>query len=94
MPAISPYRIYSIAEARRGGYAQAPEFYARDAKSLMRTISSIEDKRLELDVLTPHERDMCLPILEKYASIMRNSFIIVAQGFGYCLWMRDITRDN
>lgn len=94
MPKIAPYRIRTIAEAQRGGYIQAPEFYARDVEPLMRTISSIEDKRLALDTLTPYGRRMSLPVFEKYAPIMRCSFIIVAQEFGFCLWKRDITRDN
>lgn len=39
----TPYVMRTVAEARRGGYAQAPEFYTRDAESLMRVISSIEN---------------------------------------------------
>lgn len=90
----TPYVIRTVTEARRGGYVQAPEFYSRDAEPLIRVILSIEYKWQGLDLLTPHERGMNLPTLEKYVSIMRCSFIIVAQEFGFCLWKRDITRDN
>ena len=35
-----------------------------------------------------------MPFLNRYAPILRYSFIIVQQDFGYCLWRRVIQASN
>ena len=91
---LRPYAIRTEEEALREGYRQAPEFYVPFAEPLLETLVGVERKLEELRALTPYERAMNWPVLEPYSSILRYSFIIVKQDFGFCFWRRSITGDN
>ncbi|MBI3630832.1 MAG: hypothetical protein HY221_00645 [Candidatus Sungbacteria bacterium] len=93
---FAPYQVRTVQEALREGYERAPEFYVLQADlwSLLETLASMQRKLEWLRGLTPDARGMSWPVLEKYGSILQSSFIVVQQDHVYCLWRRDITRDN
>ena len=76
--------ILTVRQATSAGYEQMPDFYIHPLglDRLEAVAGSIDRKRYE--VLLSGEDP------QKYDPILRYSFIIVAQDFGYCLWRRTI----
>ena len=86
---LSSDSIRTVKEAQSAGYEQMPDFYMHPLglDRLEATMSHIDAKLYE--TLLSGEL-----ILKQYDSILRYSFIIVAQDFGYCLWRRSIMGDR
>ena len=80
--------ILTVREAVIAGYAQMPDFYVHPLglDRLEATLDSVHYKRYEV-LLSGEDPQKC-------ASILRYSFVIVAQDFGYCLWRRSIMSDG
>lgn len=97
-----PYKIQSVEEAKNEGYVQMG-FHAPNLKPCLEFIEEKRDKARWLRLLTRDRINMLWEYLD--LSPLRCSFIIVDQhghsgyrekSFGnrYCIWRRDITRDN
>ena len=86
---LSSDSIRTVKEAISAGYEQMPDFYIHPLglDHLEETVSRIDGKLYE--ILLSGEL-----ILKQHDSILRYSFIIVAQEFGYCLWRRSIMGDK
>ena len=81
--------IRTVKEAISAGYEQIPDFYTHPLglDRLEEAVSCIDAKLYEI-VLSGELA------FKQYDSILRYSFIIVAQEFGYCLWRRSILGDR
>lgn len=89
---LEPRRIRTVQEARKEGYEQRPEFYTHPL-ALDRLEETMFSMERTLDDLLLYGR-MSPSVLKKYGSILRCSFILVQQDFGYCLWSREIPASN